>query len=216
MYSCMMTYCSCAQLVRPRELTALTFSLRNLQFLDTHSFSLSYQPLPLSVRTRESMRVTQQAEHETPAPRPAELSAVENLMLTRPNLQQLMFEDVCAFRPECRAMAPGGGGGDPSPASTEFSDISMASPAAGTRQPSAGASGGGGIVGSQGGVTASKSDASRAGRGVGESGGGEGSKVVTDAGGNSKSSAGAVGMKGGKCAPAQTNLEAGLPAVAPT
>lgn len=72
-----------------------------------------------------------QVEHETPAPKPAELTAVENLQLTRPNLQQLMFEDVCAFRPECRAMAPGGGGGDPSPASTEFSDISINSPAVG-------------------------------------------------------------------------------------
>ena len=56
---------------------------------------------------------------------------MENLLLTRPNLQQLMFEDVCAFRPECRAMAPGGRGGDPSPASTEFSDVSINSPALG-------------------------------------------------------------------------------------
>jgi mitogen-activated protein kinase 1/3 len=40
-------------------------------------------------------------EHEAVAQRPAELSAVETAPLTRAALQRLMFEDVCAFRPEC-------------------------------------------------------------------------------------------------------------------
>lgn len=95
------------------------------------SFSVSF---PLFLLHTKQKTPSHQPEHETPAPKPAELSAVENVQLTRPNLQQLMFEDVCAFRPECRSMAPGGGGGDPSPASTEFSDISINSPAVGVPQ----------------------------------------------------------------------------------
>lgn len=78
--------------------------------------------------TPKHERERHQVEHETPAPKAAELTAVENLELTRPNLQSLMFEDVCAFRPECRAMALRGAGSDPSPASTEFSDESINSP----------------------------------------------------------------------------------------
>ncbi|CAM9167180.1 unnamed protein product [Ascophyllum nodosum] len=103
--------------------------------LDLLSRMLTFDPAR-RISVRDAMRHPwlarfYQEEHETPAPKPAELTAVENLLLTRPNLQQLMFEDVCAFRPECRAMAPGGRGGDPSPASTEFSDVSINSPALG-------------------------------------------------------------------------------------
>lgn len=118
----------------PRTVLSERFPEAGPDALDLLSQMLTFDPAR-RISVRDAMRHPwlarfYQAEHETPAPKPAELSAVENLLLTRPNLQQLMFEDVCAFRPECRAMAPGGGGGDPSPASTEFSDISMTSPAA--------------------------------------------------------------------------------------
>ncbi|CAN0418366.1 unnamed protein product [Pylaiella littoralis] len=117
--------------------TALTerFPDASSDALDLLAKMLTFDPAR-RISVRDAMRHPwlsrfYQVEHETPAPKPAELTAVENLHLTRPNLQQLMFEDVCAFRPECRAMALGGGGADPSPASTEFSDISINSPALG-------------------------------------------------------------------------------------
>ncbi|CAM9469957.1 unnamed protein product, partial [Ectocarpus sp. 6 AP-2014] len=113
----------------PRTSLTERFPDAGAEALDLLSKMLTFDP-SRRISVRDAMRHPwlarfYQVAHEDPAPRPAELTAVENLQLTRPNLQQLMFEDVCAFRPECRAMAPGGAGGDPSPASTEFSDISI-------------------------------------------------------------------------------------------